>query len=182
MKQWIIGGRFTRNVSPLQNAYYRGEKSGPANVHIAFAYHGDMQLELIEPLHKEPSIYSEATERKITGVHHYAVCVDDFPAAYELATSEGYEAVVDSGVDGLARMSYMEHADTGIILEIIEWNDLTRPYFETLADMWKEASVKGDDVEFVLADLTPKMAILFGLGRFIVKKLTGQVKTTRQSA
>ena len=89
----------TRNVNPLQNAFYRGEKSGKTPVNIAFGYHGDMQIELIEALDDTPSIYTEAIERNITGVHHYAVCVENFPACYNFALDNSYEAVVDSGED-----------------------------------------------------------------------------------
>lgn len=170
----------TRDVSPLQSAYYRGEKSGETPVHIGFAYHGDMQIELIEPLHTTPSIYAEAVERGITGVHHYAVCVEDFPGNYNFALDNGYEAVVDSGVDGLGRMSYVENPDTGIILEIIQWNDLTRPYFVKIRAMWEDAKAAGENAEFTLSSLTPKGAIIKGLAGFIFKKLTGQIKPTRR--
>jgi len=172
----------TRNQNPLQAAYYRGEKSGKTPVHIAFGYHGDMQIELIEALDKTPSIYNEAIERGITGVHHYAICVEDFPAQYNHALDNGYEAVVDSGIDGLARMSYIEYPNTGIILEMIEWNDLTRPYFDAIRAMWDEAAANGADMEFELASLTPKGAIIKGLGTFLIRKLTGRVKQTRRTA
>jgi len=168
----------TRNESPLQNAYYRGEKSAETPLNIGFCYYGDMQIELIEPLHKTPSIYSEAVKRKITGVHHYAVCVEDFPENYFYALDHGYEAVVDSGVDGLGRMSYVENSDTGIILEIIEWNNLTRPYFDAIRTLWETAKDNGKDTEFVLSTLTPKGAIAKGLVKFAFKKLTGQIKPT----
>jgi len=172
----------TRNQNPLQAAFYRGEKSGKTPVNIAFGYHGDMQIEMIEALDDTPSIYNEAIDRGITGVHHYAVCVEDFMAQYSYALDNGYEAVVDSGVDGLARMSYIENPDTDIILEMIEWNDLTRPYFVAIREMWEEAAAKGMDTEFELASLTPKGAIIKGLGSFLIKKLTGQVKPTRRTA
>jgi len=112
--------------------------------------------------------------------------VEDFPAQYNFALDNGYEAVVDSGVDGLARMSYVENTSADIILEMIEWNDLTRPYFDAIYDMWKAAEIKGEDTEFDLNALTPKGAVLKGavlkaLGGFLVKKLTGQIKPTRRT-
>ena len=36
----------TRNAAPLSNAYYRGKKARTTRLNIAFAYVGDMQLEL----------------------------------------------------------------------------------------------------------------------------------------
>ncbi len=172
----------TRNVIPLQNAFYRGQKSAKTPVNIAFGYFGDMQIELIQALDKTPSIYTEAIERNMTGVHHYAICVDDFAGAYNHALDTGYEAVVDSGVDGLARMSYVENRDAGLILEMIEWNDLTRPYFDSIRAMWEKAAERGEDSEFDLAALTPKGAIVKALGGFLLKKITGRIQQTRRTA
>ena len=171
----------TRNVNPLQNAFYRGEKSGKTPVNIAFGYHGDMQIELIEALDDTPSIYTEAIERNITGVHHYAVCVENFPACYNFALDNGYQAVVDSGIDGLGRMSYIQNLDSGIILEMIQWNNLTRPYFDAIRSMWETAAANGEDQEFKLESLIPKGAIIRSLGGFLLKKLTGQIKPTRRT-
>ena len=169
-----------RNATPLSNAYYRGEKAETARVNIAFAYVGDMQLELIELIGDTPSLYKEALDREITGVHHYAVCVDDFPAAYNWALDNGYEAVVDAGVDGLARMSYVENRDTGLILEVIQWNGLTRPYFEGLVNRVKSADPDQLVHEFDLADITPKGAVFAGLAKFMLLKLFGRIQPTRR--
>jgi hypothetical protein len=170
----------TRNVTPLSNAYYRGEKAQTSHTNIAFAYVGDMQLEFIELIGETPGLYKEALDRKNYGVHHYAVLVDDFPTTYKYLLDEGYEAVIDSGVDGLARMSYMENADTGIILEVIEWNPLTRPYFDGLEKMIKEADDSQLVHEFQLADITPKLAVFIQLAKYMVKKLFGRIQTTRR--
>ncbi|MCY4428598.1 MAG: VOC family protein [Halieaceae bacterium] len=153
---WGVGPfLLTRNALPLGNAYYRGEKAEPARINIAFAYVGDMQLELIELIGDTPSLYKEALDRRQTGVHHYAVCVDDFPAAYNWALDNGFDAAVDAGVDGLARMSYVENPETGLILEVVQWNALTRPYFDGLEQMVKSADKEQLIHPFSLADLTP---------------------------
>jgi hypothetical protein len=170
----------TRNALPLSNAYYRGEKAQPARVNIAFAYVGDMQLELIELIGDTPSLYKEAMDRGQTSVHHYAVCVDDFPAAYNWALDNGFDAVVDAGVDGLARMSYVENPESGLILEVIQWNTLTKPYFEGLERRVKAADPAQPVHEFRLADITPKAAVFVQLGKFALKKLFGGVQQTRR--
>jgi hypothetical protein len=170
----------TRNAAPLSNAYYRGEKAEEARVNIAFAYVGDMQLELIELIGDTPSLYKEALDRKQTGVHHYAVCVEDFPAAYDYALDNGFDAVIDAGVDGLARMSYVENPETGLILEVIQWNALTRPYFNGLEELVKSADKAQLVHEFKLSDITPKAAVAVQLAKFMVKKLFGGVRQTRR--
>ncbi len=143
-----------RNEAPLQNAFYRGESAQTVHLNMAFAYVGDIQLELIELIGDTPSIYYEAIERQITGVHHYAVCVENFAEAYDWALANGYEAVVDVGIEGIMRMSYMENLGDALILELIEWNALTRPYFDGIERLIGEV---GDDElarEFRLADIT----------------------------
>lgn len=170
-----------RNITPLTNTFYRGEKSGKTPINIAFSYINCMQLEVIEPLHDIPSVYNEALERKTRGVHHYAARVDDFPAAYDWALDNGYDAVVDVGIDGLARMSYVENKDAGLIIEVIQWNDLTRPIFDSLYEKWKEIEPLGENQEFELQKLTPTGAVIKGLGKYFVKKLTGQVQATRRT-
>lgn len=169
----------TRSVSPMQNAVYLGEKCGDIPVHIAFGLLGDMQIELIEPVHDVRSVYTDAQKRGKKGVHHYAVCAEDFPTVYNFAMDNGYRAIIDSGVDGLGRMSYIENTDTGVILELIEWNTLTRPFFDKIKLLCSQAEKSGEDADFSLASLTPKGAILPALARFAFKKITGQVKTAR---
>lgn len=169
-----------RNALPLSNAYYRGDKAAPTRINVAFAYIGDMQLELIELIGDTPGLYKEALDRNQYGVHHFAVCVDDFAEAYNWALDNGYDAVIDSGIDGLARMSYMENTDAGLILEVIEWNALTRPYFVGLEKMVKSADSGQHVHEFNLSDITPKLAVFTGLIKYMLKKLLGRIKHTRR--
>ena len=170
----------TRNAAPLTRAYYRGQKAQTTRVNIAFAYVGDMQLELIELIGDTPGLYKEALDRENYGVHHYAVLVDNFPEAYNWALDNGFDAVIDSGVDGLARMSYMENPDSGLILEVIEWNSLTRPYFNVIEKMVQAADPGQLLHEFQLADITPKGAVFYGVFKFGMKKLFGRVQQTRR--
>ncbi len=171
-----------RNATPLNNAYYRGEKARTNCVHLAFAYIGDMQLELIELVGDTPGLYKEALDRGNDGVHHYAVLVEDFASAYNYALDNGFEAVIDSGVDGLARMSYLEDPESGLILEVIEWNPLTRPYFDGLQQRVQAADPAQAVHEFELADLTPKLAVIGQLAKFSLKRMFGRVQKTRRVA
>ncbi len=167
-----------RDLSPLANAFYRGEKCGKLPISIAFSYIDGMQLEIIQPLHTEPSLYNEAFERNITGVHHYAVGVDDFASAYNWALDNGYQAVLDVGFDGLARMSYIENRDAGLIVEMVEWNDLTRPIFDGIYEKWQSISMAGENVEFDLQAMTPKGVVFKSLGKYLLNKISGKVTKT----
>lgn len=178
-KQGVGPFLVTRRVDPLTNAFYRGAKAAPVAVDIAFAYIGKMQLELIRLHGTTPSLYQEARERGMTGVHHYAVCVDDFPQVYLQAVADGFVPIVDAGIDGLARMSYLESPDASFIVEMIEWNRLTRPYFDAIAQRVAAAGAVGAVVEFELSQLTPKSAVARQLFRFVVNSVLGRVTSTR---
>jgi methylmalonyl-CoA/ethylmalonyl-CoA epimerase len=124
-----------RGCSPFAGARYRGQPIDELVVNLAFAYIGDVQLELIEQVNDVPSIYREALERGAHGLHHYGVCVDDYTACFEHAISHGFTPVVEAGTPGYSQMAYVESTKIpGLILEIIEWNDYTRPYFDGIGE------------------------------------------------
>jgi hypothetical protein len=120
-----------REIQPLAGSLYRGEPGGDITMNVAFAYMGELQLELIEQVNDTPSMYREAARRRGYGHHHYGFCVEDFDASYGRAIANGFEPIVDAGVKGFARMSYVESKSIpGLVCEVIEWNDFTRPYFD----------------------------------------------------
>jgi hypothetical protein len=78
-------------------------------------------------------------------------------------------------------MSYMEHPESGLILEVIEWNALTRPYFNGIEKKVKALDASQRVHEFKLSDLTPKFAVFSQLLKFGIKKLLGRIKPTRRA-
>ena len=120
-----------REITPLAGAKYRGEPTADVVMNVAFAYLGELQLELIQQVNDTPSMYREAIEKRGYGHHHYGFCVDDFDGSTGKALDGDFEAVVEAGVPGFARMSYIESKTVpGLVCEVIEWNDFTRPYFD----------------------------------------------------
>lgn len=79
---------------------YRG---GPslADVSIAMAFAGHMQIELIQPKDNHPSVYKEVVDRRGYGFHHVGIAVEDADAecaAYERRNYKvAYRAPVPSG-------------------------------------------------------------------------------------
>lgn len=129
-----------RNVQPLEASVYRGEESFGVTVNLGFAYINDIQLELIQPCSDHPSIYREALDSNHLGLHHYGFLVEDYEAAYEDAVDRGYQAIVNAGQKGWARMAYMESPLVpGLIAELIEKNDNTRIYFDGVKEMLSTA-------------------------------------------
>ena len=76
----------------------------------------------------------------------------------------------------------MENPSTGVILKVIEWNPLTRPYFNGLEERIKAADPAQRVHEFKLDDLTPKGAVIRQLLEFSLRRLFGRVQQTRRSA
>ena len=129
-----------RGIAPLTGATYRGKTSGEVVMNVAFAYIGDLQLELIEQINDTPSMYREAIDQRGYGHHHYGFCIEDFDSAYATAVADDFEAVVDTGVPGVARMSYVESKTVpGLVCELIQWNNFTRPYFDGMHAFLSEA-------------------------------------------
>ena len=148
-----------REITPLSGSKYRGQDTEDVVMNVAFAYLDDLQLELIEQVNDTPSMYLEAIERRGYGHHHYGFCVEDFDSAYAAAMEGGFEAVVDAGVPGVARMSYVESQRIpGLVCEVIEWNDLTRPYFDGMRSFLDEADDAQRIHELDLATLFARFA------------------------
>ena len=129
-----------RDCQPLQGSTYRGEPSAEIRLNLAFAYIGDVQLELIEQINDNLSMYREALDRGPWSLHHYGVCVEDFEETYQHAMNSGFTPVIIAGAPGFAQMAYVESERIpGLVLEIIEWNDFTRPYFDGIAGFLAQA-------------------------------------------
>jgi hypothetical protein len=55
---------------------YRG-KPNTANVTIAMSFAGSMNIELLQPLDNEPSVYRETIDKVGYGFHHFGVAQED---------------------------------------------------------------------------------------------------------
>lgn len=129
-----------RECQPLAGSKYRGGDAGEVIINIAFAYIDDVQLELIEQVNDTPSMYQEALAKGAHSLHHYCVCVEDYDHALGHALANGFDAIVEAGHPDFCRMSYVESTEiAGLILEIVEWNDFTRPYFDGIQTFLADA-------------------------------------------
>jgi catechol 2,3-dioxygenase-like lactoylglutathione lyase family enzyme len=98
--------------------------------HIAMAYVGDMQLELIQPVTGE-SIYSEFLDATGGGLHHLCWEVDDLDAALARATRAGMAAVQTGDMaGGSIRFAYLDGAAHGVpYVELAQLNDAMRTFY-----------------------------------------------------
>jgi len=77
------------------------------------------------------------------------------------------------------QVAYVEN-DQGLILEIVEWNAMPRPYFDGIKDLHKACDKQQLVHAFKLADITPKIAVVVALLKYMLKKLFGRVQQTRR--
>lgn len=114
------------------NSSYRGAPR-KLELKVALSCSGEMQMELIQQISNETSLYTEALDTCPDGslVHHYAVWVDDYDAAYADVLAGGYRIIQEGGSDR-GGVAYVEHPDwLGLIYEIVPLTPLRRKaYFE----------------------------------------------------
>lgn len=140
-----IGPWFANDPLPVEHATYRGE---PAELHmrIASAFSGDLEVELIEPLGRSPSVYREAIDARGFGLHHVCYHSDSLQPDVDAFSEAGYEIVEDLTVGGGFRIVYLGRVGTvGTCVELIE----PTPAVTTLLDGWKGEADEWDGVHRV---------------------------------
>src|SRR3954449_10881358 len=73
-------GPFFRGDFTPEDQVYRGEPTSAA-LSVAFGFHGDMQIELIQPLDDKPSVFAEGLVSEGTGIHHIFAPVESYDTA-----------------------------------------------------------------------------------------------------
>lgn len=86
--------------------FYRGEPS-KADVAIAMAFAGHMQIELIQPLDDHPSVYRDGKAARGFGFHHVGIACDDVEAEIPAYEARGYALDFLAAVPTGGRVAYM---------------------------------------------------------------------------
>jgi hypothetical protein len=133
---WFLVGPF---VPP--KGIYRGAVT-KMRVSLAFAYAGELMIELIEQHDKEPSVFQETLKaRGGHGFHHWAIGARDFEKAAAHYRSLGYqEAFSDTAPYPLGcRVIYFDTTrDLPGMLEVIEINAATEEVYRQMYQAAKE--------------------------------------------
>ncbi|MBB4613764.1 VOC family protein [Novosphingobium taihuense] len=105
-------------LSPEQ--FYRGAPS-TADVTIAMGFAGHMQIELIQPLDGNPSVYRETIEQRGYGFHHFGIACADVEADLSAYTARGYDLAFKAAVPTGGSVAYLEGGDVSApgFLELI---------------------------------------------------------------
>jgi hypothetical protein len=86
---------------------YRGGPSR-ADVAIAMAFAGHMQIELIQPKDDQPSVYKEIADRRGYGFHHVGIAVEDPEREREEYERRGYKVAFRASVPSGGSVYYMD--------------------------------------------------------------------------
>ena len=117
----------------IEEKIYRGNE-GNFYMHLALAYAGEIQIELIEHISGE-SIFKEFLEKKGEGMHHIGFIVDDYQKAVDDFAANGY-SILQSGRVGStpgARFAFFDtEAAIGSIMEILVLDEDMRNLFKKI--------------------------------------------------
>jgi catechol 2,3-dioxygenase-like lactoylglutathione lyase family enzyme len=111
---------------------------------LAFARSGNMQIELMQPLHGD-SVQGEFLARHGPGPHHFGFLVDDLDAAARACELDGARVVM-TGAMGNVRIAFLDTVDAlGFYLELIE---------DPTGMIWAMKPWR-DEAAFPVAQITP---------------------------
>jgi len=86
---------------------YRGTQS-TADVKIAMAFAGHMQIELIQPKDDNPSVYRETIQSRGYGFHHFGIATADVDAGVADYERRGYTLAFKAGVPTGGHVAYLD--------------------------------------------------------------------------
>lgn len=136
-----VGPWFTMRDVEQKDCSYRGTVVN-ATTSLAFANSGPMQIELIQQVDDNPSIYREFVDAHGEGFHQHAWWATDFDAVMQKADAAG-SPVVWSGAGGTVRFAYFElDPRISTVVEVMELNESS----QGLADLVAGAAAVWDGV------------------------------------
>jgi hypothetical protein len=86
---------------------FRG-KPCTSNVSIAMSFAGSMNIELLQPLDNEPSVYKETIDSIGYGFHHFGIACDDIEAEVERRVARGEVLAHRAPVPTGGKVAYFE--------------------------------------------------------------------------
>jgi hypothetical protein len=86
---------------------YRGAPS-QADVSIAMAFAGQLNIELIQPKDDHPSVYKEVVDRRGYGFHHVGIAAEDIEAERAVYERQNYRVAFQAPVPSGGAVYYMD--------------------------------------------------------------------------
>ncbi|HWA28557.1 MAG TPA: VOC family protein [Lacunisphaera sp.] len=122
-----VGPFFQLEAYAVANCDFRGARSTPL-LNVAIGYSGPLQIELIQPLGEQNTLYAELQRTSPASPHYTTHWVDDLSSAIARANELGCEVVQSGGVAEAGRFVYLR-GPSGILFELLETNDAIRGWF-----------------------------------------------------
>lgn len=111
IEEWIgglkVGPWFLLDHFSGEHPVYRGQPSR-ADVAIAMAFAGHMNIELIQPNDDHPSVYKETIDARGYGFHHWGLASSDVGADVKRYEAKGMEVAFRCGVPTGGDVVYMD--------------------------------------------------------------------------
>jgi catechol 2,3-dioxygenase-like lactoylglutathione lyase family enzyme len=127
-----VGPFFRLPSYEVVNCVFAGSTTTP-RLDVAIAYSGSLQIELIQPLDEQPSLYRELVQRPGLGSPHYVThWVDDLKSAMASAQRGGAEVVQTGGVEGAGRFAYLRGAAGAPLFELLETTPMIVSWFGSM--------------------------------------------------
>ena len=123
---------YTVDTKMLPGVTYRGAAAN-YRAQVAMAKIGTLWLELME--HQEgENIYKEHLQKHGEGLHHFGIFVDDYKAACDHLTGQGYRQIMGGPIIGKDREGRFDYFETekgyGAIIELLDMpDDLGKPTY-----------------------------------------------------
>ena len=129
------GPFFVLDHFQMPGQIYRGEES-TADITLAMGFAGHMQIELIQPLDNEPSVYKETIELRGFGFHHLGIACADVDADSLAYQARGYTEAFRAKVPTGGEVVYLDNG-TGPQLGFIELLPVTPGMDATFTRFWE---------------------------------------------
>ena len=138
MRHWTeklgVGPFFYVKVAPIESFHYMGKPSG-CRCAIALANSGDLQIELIEQLNDEPSMYRDFLAAGREGLQHVAYWTEKMDEDLARIAALGYEVGQSGTVGENGRfVYYTTEAHPGTVVELSEISGRKGQLFRAIRD------------------------------------------------
>jgi hypothetical protein len=137
MKHWAeqlgIGPLLFREDASFADFQHRGLPS-KARASLAFAHAGPLQIELIQPLDDEPSMYRDFLAAGREGLQHLGYLVDDYQGVVRSCRDRGWVVGQSGSIDGVRFTYFDTEAHPGTVIEVIEGTELARGFYTMLEE------------------------------------------------
>lgn len=153
-KKMGVGPFFRLDHVQFSGCRYR-ENACRVDISTAFAYWGDVQIELIHQHNETPSVFKAWIDSGAVGVHHVCVLTDDLKEARAGCAAAGGTVVQEAWMDGAGRFIYV---DFGAAQGLVEFAELA-PAFNQLFSSMRRAAEGWDGADPVRSIPTPEQLV-----------------------